>query len=258
MKKCLFEFLRSAKKALATLFVYPNFEKFDADFCQLLQIYFLFGFYQPTPSKLRLAYGIISLLLVHVSFFAGIFLEATSLFSEGEYMKTVFLVPVLVFAIPNMSNVCFSMMRSHKVTDLIKDLHSLHEYEDNDAIEACWVKWSKIVKLYKIYLAAVYVIVSILTVLGFKVFIFLFPALYDVYAHGSFFYPLLMVNFVHVGILVATIVTSDLLHVLCMVRVGKNFQILGQKLQHSTDSDDLIENEKNLIACVKYHVNIIE
>jgi hypothetical protein len=70
------------------------------------------------------------------------------------------------------------------------------------------------------------------------------------------YYPMLVINAIHVLVLINVTVVVDILPILATVRITKNLEFLTYDALHCTDSDDKRQNEKELEAVAKYHVAI--
>lgn len=256
------EYLRKIRELLTTtfinLFIYPNDEMFDEDFRQILQILFCFGFYRPVPSTKRAIYGVVSFVLSFISYLLGLWKDVIESILEGDKQSIIICVAYFALGQSIVVQMVTFLTKKSQILSMITEVHSIHKGEKDEPIVTYRNKSSKVVKFYKIYLTIVVTVVAVICLCGFKIFKLAMPALYDLFAEGSLYYPLLATNFIHLYLIVFCLIVSDMLHILFMIRAGANLKILSEKLRHCTDSDDTKENEKTLIDCIKYHRKISE
>lgn len=231
---------------------------FDEDFRELLEIYYFLGFYRPKRSISRDIYGIISFLLVVLSFLLGMIKEALESIYQGHLQRSLFCVASMCLNISIPTQIITFVVNEFAIIEMIKAIQSIHDEQDEKALEYYRKKCRQLVKFYKVYCNIALVFLVSLYLCGYKIFMFLLPAIYDNFAEGWLFYPLLITNILQIYFIALCLLVSDLIHILCMIRTGAYFGILSERLRRCTDSDELSENEKKLNACVKYHQRIIE
>lgn len=114
----------------------------------------------------------------------------------------------------------------------------------------------KILKWYKIALLSINII-FVSKMCGFSLCNLFMPMVYDKWSTSGFFYwILLFVNFVHIYLILAIFYASESFHFLCFARIAANLKLLSKKIRTCADgSND--DNEKELIALIKYHLAII-
>lgn len=235
-----------------------NKEKFDKDFHQILEVFYYFGFYQSTPSKKRVLYGI----------FMFIVLVLTCTFGPLNYVLKAYNTGDISSALT--SGLCFSYMVSFatqiatfafnqdSVIAMIKKFHLLHESEDEHVIQDYRKKCLFMMGCYQLLLKLAGSMWIIFKFFGLNPYNLFIPAIYDKLAYGYFYYFLFPLNLVHLACLIPLYTACDFLHIICIVRAEANLKILSEKLRSCTDDIDLKRNEKNLVACIRYHFAIIE
>lgn len=245
-------------RLFSSLFVYANDELFDEDFRQVLQIFYFFGVYRPVPSTPRSVYGIGSIVIVLIGHLLGMLLGAYRNLNRGQLQECLICFGLFGLLIVIMIQVITLMTKKNEIIAMIKAFHSLHCAEGEATMTYYQNKSCMIVKIYRTSIEVATSTLVICHLCGYKSFRLVMPSLLEVYADGSLYYPLLIVNIIHMYFFVLFVVATDLLHVQCVVRAGANYKILSEKLRHSTNSEDLNENEDQLNACVKYHQRIVE
>lgn len=250
--------LKTFQDFLSTTFIFSNEEKFDEDFRQILQILYFFGFYRPVPSTKRNVYGFFVFLLAGVGFVLGLIKHVIVSLREENSRGIVTIVPYTLFGISILVQITTFVTNQSKIVEMIKEVHSMAQGEVDTPLISYRNKSLKVVKFYTNCLKYSLTALSLLHVCGFGAFRLILPALYEVYADGFLYYPLLLLSTVQAYFVIFCVVATDLLHVIIMIRAGANFEILSNKLRRCTSSQDPNENEKELIACVKYHQRIIE
>ena len=239
-------------------FLCPNNEKIDEDFYKILQIFYAFGFYQtPNSSKSRIYYGIISFVGLILTYNLLMTFEAIKSARDGNFTNVLIASVLFLLSFPFVVQTVSFSMNQRKFVDMIKNLQSLHEHGNEETIKNLQKKCLKMLKFYLYYLLISLFGVLVLKLAGISAFTLLLPVLYDRLA-DIFLYPfVLFINFFHCigNIFVTTI--CDCFPIFCMKRLEANLNLLNYDLRHCTDSLDQKENEKNLIACVRYHEAIM-
>lgn len=251
-------FKEKLDKFFLTYLAYPNKDRFDEEFRDLLQISYFFGFFQPKPSKKRMAYGAFMIVFVFVSSLLGTLRDSFLSLHEQDLGKTLVNVSIAIFTLSYIVQKCKFAFNGQKITSMIGKLSSMHEYHDEDLLQKYRQKCLKILKLYKIFVLLSLTIPVVSKLFGANTFKLAVPAIYDELANGTLRYILLIVSVIHAYCYAFAVIPCDLLNIFCLIRLEANVEFLSNKLRQCTDSDDLKENERNLIACIKYHWIIIE
>lgn len=237
----------------------PNDDKFDEDFQQILQVFYIFGFYQPKASKGRVRYGAFMFSFVVMSHILGnlkdIFISLSG--SGGNLNKALICVLSVTFAISLKVQILSFAKHQAKVIEMIRELHFMHDSDDDSSMQVYRTLCSQLVKFHKYIMLSIEVTLITFKLLGYDFFILAIPALYDELARGSFYYLFLILNLVNFTGILMLYNACDLLHILCMIRAEANLDFLGDKIRSCANNDNLRENEKNLISCVKYHNRIL-
>lgn len=217
------DILRKVKKALSSYFICSNEDKFDDDFLRVLQIYFLFGFYHPTWSKNRIIYGTFMFIFICITVVLGGLKSIFDSWANRSMRQLLLDVPITVYTVLFIAQLVTFIAKQGQIIDFLK---VLHESNNEQLIQSYREKCSKLVKFYTIFLQIAVSSVVTFYFSGFKIFTFPIPALYDELANGDFFYLLLVINIIQYYSATTCFVPSDLLHVLCIVRVGANLELL--------------------------------
>lgn len=250
--------LRLAKKLWVSYFEYPNEEKFDEEFKRLLEILYWVGFHQPKTTRKRIAYGVVMFVFLILSILLGNIKDFIEDFRDEKMSAALIIVVILAHMSSMNVQMITIVLKKSSVHDLIKQLHNMHEFEDEEAIAAVRLSSLRMIKTYKLFLLTGASVLSGLRMAGLGSFKLVLPTLYDVLADGFLFSLLMLVNIIHLWLYALLFLPADLLHILGMIRVEANTKFLCEKLEACTSGEDFEENEKNLIACVRYHLAIIE
>lgn len=235
----------------------PNVRNIDLEFQQILQILYFFGWYQPQPTKLRTAYGVFNLCFIPLSYFLGAFCDAIAAHKAEKVFQTIINLAFVFNIVPLLVGITVIALNPVNLTELIKSLHQLHEFDDNEEMKAFSNKCCKLVKCYKFFLLAAIFLCFIMPSLGFEFFVLFSPAIYDRLAVGLFYYPLLVLNSIHLTEIVFALIICDMLPILCIMRIVKNKQLLAYDFLHCTDDDEQ-KNEANVDAAGLYDSTIRE
>lgn len=244
------------KRYFTSLFSHGNHLMFDDDFRLILQCFYLCGFFRPDPSMQRNVYGLTIIIFGPMSYIFGALREAATSFSMKEIQRSLICISYAVFQISTLTQVLTFVAKEKSIIESFKSFQSMHGRRNSDFIAVYCKKMYKLTKFYTIYLAAIMTLIIILFFLDFKVFKFIIPTFYDDYAEGNLYFPLLGINIISIYMTVITMSSTDLIHVICMVRAGANLEALNDQLLCCTDSEDLSTNEKNLVCCIRYHQKI--
>jgi hypothetical protein len=236
----------------------PNTERLDVDFHAILQIFYWFGFYQTSPTKKRIAYGVLMFVFLFVTYLMGALNSAVTLWQEGDLNQA--LINVMAFClVAALSTLVLSLVSNQKgFIDMIRELNGMHEYDHEEEVDALRKQNLKLVKIYRAFVTVLTVAAIGLHFIGLKLFRLIMPSIYDLLATGLFNEILLAVNSTHAYLLVLVTVACDLLPILCIIRAEFNVKFLCHDLQHCTDSGQVRVSQRNIDACAKYHAAIIE
>lgn len=251
-------YLKVTREFVSSTFIYPNDEIVDEDFRQLLQIFYVYGFHQPVPSLKRTIFGLIVLLFGAITYFLGFLKDLLTSLHENDLRRIMVNVPYTTLVFTFVTQAITILMRESQIVQMFNGFQSMHEREDNSLLNNYRRKCCQLVKFYIAYLEVTGAFVLCLNLCGYRTFKLLVPSLYDDFAEGHLLYPLLFLNTVHAFSLLPLIVCCDLIHIVCIVRAGANLKLLSNKLRRCTDSGNIKENEKKLIACIKYHQRILK
>lgn len=237
----------------------PNEDNFDDEFQTVLQIFYIFGFYQPNPSKLRKAYGLFMFFFVLQTHVMGNLKDIyIALGFESNNMNKALICAIsLSFATSLKTQIMSFVGNQKEIISTIREFHLMHEQDDEDSMKIYRRKSSQLVKFHQIIMGSIEITLFIFKLFGFDFFILVFPAMYDELARKCFYNFLLILNMIQFTGILMLYNAGDLLHILCMIRVEANLEFLNKKLRRCTDSKNLQENERSLIACVKHHCRII-
>lgn len=242
----------------STIFIYANEDGFDEEFRLLLQIFYFFGFYRSRPSTPRTIYGVMSLVFVTVTYLIGYVKDGLMALSEDNMRNFMTSVPYTVIVSALVVQTITLMAKEKTILTMIKNFHLMHSREDDGFLEGYRKPCVRLVKVYLFFMELAVSMVLFLHFCGYTLYKLVSPTLLDDFVETKLYIPLLIINGLQAYAVVTCMATSDLLHVLCMVRAGANLDLLSSKLRRCTDSDDMEENEKSLVVCVKYHQIILK
>lgn len=251
------EYFSGILRFLSESFSFANERLFDEDFRLILKYFYFLGFHRPVPSMKSSIYCFIVFAFVPMSHLLGELQNAVMSMKKGNLQKFLISTTYTAFMISTAVQVINFIAKERQIIQLIKAFQTMHESEDEKLIGVYKKKCYKLVKLYSLYLTSAMTTVVVLTLLGYNIFKLATPTLFDGFAEGSLYFPLLFVNIFQVYIVAISTSSSDLLHVLLMIRAGANFELLSEKIRCSTEGDDFVKNEEILVACIKYHHRII-
>jgi hypothetical protein len=236
----------------------PNTEKLDADFHAILQIFYWFGFYQPSPTKTRIAYGVLMFVFILTTYLMGALNEAITAGQEGDLNLALIDVMGFCFVISLATLVLSFVSKRKEFIDMIREFNGMHEYDHEEEVDALRKKNLKIVKIYTAFSLSIAPVATIAHLLGLKTFRLVMPSIYDLLATGMFYEILLTVNAINLFLLMLSFVACDLLLILSIIRAESNVKFLCHDLRHCTDSGIVRTSQRNIDACAKYHAAIIE
>jgi hypothetical protein len=232
----------------------PNRCQFDEEFYKLLQVLYSFGFYQPKPSKTRVVLGIVMFMLMMITYLAGATKDAVT----GNLNQTLINVTYFCFIGAVATQILSFACNQKKFIGMIKELHLLHKRADDESIENLSTKCGLIVQIYEWFVAVLVVAATVLQLGGLGVFRLIMPSIYDLFAFGLFYPILLTVNFIHVALLGLIFVVTDLMPVICMLRIEQNLKFLLNDLRTCTNTGLFRSSQREINRCAEYHAEIIK
>lgn len=250
------KFAQSFKTVCSSYISSLDQQKFDKDFHTIMKFFFFFGFYRPI--RLNKLFASCAFIIMIVTYTLGSLKDVVKLSQIKDLPKTIISIFTFVFGL-SLTVLNLTVMAKHgKITRMIKALQMLHEKDDESFIDNCRRNCFLMLRIYKACLTVTVCFAVLFKFAGYHSYFLVIPVLYDEFAHGDLYYFLLIVSFLQTVGLLFLFVSSDLIHVFCMLRLEANLKLLNWKLRRCTDSDDLRENEESLVACVRYHSAIIE
>jgi 7tm Odorant receptor len=233
----------------------PNTHRLDKDFHAILQIFYWFGFYQPSPTKTRTAYGVLMFGFLIMTNLMG---ALNAALQEDDLNKALMNVMAFCFASALSTLVLSFMSNKTKFIDMIRELNGMHEYDHEESVDILRKNCLKMFKIHRTFAIAMCSATIVSYFLGLKTFRLIMPSIYDSLANGLFYEILLTVNSIHVYLFTLLFVACDLLPILSIVRAEYNVKFLCHDLRHCTDSGLVRVSQRNIDACAKYHAAIIE
>lgn len=246
------------QEIFSSTFVYRNEDWLDEDFRLLLQIFYFFGFFRSAPSTSRTTYGVLSIIFVVFTFLVGYFKDAVIALRENNLKNFMTSVPYTVIVLALLTQTITFMAKEKQIIKMVKAFNSMHDAKDDKLFDAYRKNCIHLVKIYIVFMELAVSMVLFFHFLGYMLYKLVSPTLLDDFVEGKLYIPLLITNSLQAYSVVTCMATSDLLHIFCMVRSGFNLERLCEKLRHCTDSEDLEDNERLLISCIKYHQRIIQ
>lgn len=234
-----------------------NDDKFNDDFYAILQIFYFFGIYRPSPGKERIVYGCVMFVWLPLNFALGTIKVVCIAYHEMNMANIALNVFIISYGLTMIIQVLTFALKSSKMIEMIKALQTLHDRDDEEKMEVLRKKCIVLFKCYMYFLAFGSTSMMFLYFNGCHRFKLIFPAFYDIWANGYAYYPFVVISVVSTVFLTCLCSACELIHIMCMVRADANLKFLNVMLRRCTDSENLKENEKSLIRCVKYHCAII-
>lgn len=238
---------------------YPGNDKFKPEFKFILQILYSFGWYNPIttkPTKLRIAYGVFTFSFVLGTFFVGLMRNGITAYLKDDWLLASLNFGAACIVQTFMLMIAKLALNPEALMNHIRELHSLHEYTDNEAMDILSKKSWQMVKRYTGYMLVLGFSPFLLPALGYNVYDLMIPVIYDHLAIGPLYYPMMFINAIHIILILLVIVVCDTLPELCNTRITKNEKFVASHVLHSTDSDDLEKNEREIEAVRRYHSEI--
>jgi hypothetical protein len=235
---------------------YENRLRIDPEFKLIMQFLYFFGWYHPKPTKHRKAYGVFMFCFVLLSYFLGSISYTISGFTNDDLTKGLLNLCGLFMSVPLMILIGKLALNPTQLTDHLEELKMQHEYYNDDKIKELSQKCFKVAKGFACLIMISVLVVCVVEVLGFNIYKLIIPAIYDHLAIRVLYYPMMLINQVHLVLLGAVIVLCDMLPIFCIARIEKNMRFLANEIRNSTNSDRLEENLYELKACKRYHQEI--
>lgn len=257
MVKIVKKLIEMAEKVCSAALNCPNKNRFDPEFYGLLKILFSFGIYQPKPTKKRIAFGVLMILFLFVTFLMGCIKNALVGLHEENFNKAFINGACFCFVFPVLVLVVSFMRNRIKFIRMLRDLHTIHSFYEEGSMEVLSRKCLKIVKAYRAFMAILCFTLITFHALGLKVFRLIMPSIYDLLADGPFYYILVTVNSVHLLCLALVMTVCDLILILCIIRLKEKVKFLCHNLRNCTDSNLFHRNKRKLVRCVQYHATLI-
>lgn len=229
----------------------PNKHEFERDFYQIMLGFYACGLTHKIPNFKFFIYVFSAL-----SFLLGMFKDSISAAMKGDLNFTLLFAAIFSLLMANTVQCYILFKKNSRIVDMMKTMQALHEREDDNEVEAYRNLGITLINLYKIFFGFAFFFLTTMRLFGISACQFILPVIYDVFADD--FGILLSIHIPHVAYAMVLFITIEMVHVICMIRVEANLKILGEKLKHCADADDLEANEQNLIACIKYHRAILE
>lgn len=232
-------------------------EEFDAETQSILSIFYAFGFYHHSPSTTRKVYGILMCAFAIQMYILGAVKEVIMSWLQADILKAMVNAAALPFCLTLQVQIITFVRKQPEVIKILKELQSLSLKVDKDLATIYKREYQNIVTFYKCFLASGTFVLVLMRALGFQALKLIVPALYDVFAEGSFLNFFLLVSVIQTIFILIMFTACDLLHILCLTKIGKNFESLAKKLRKCADEDSNEKNEKALNECIDYHCNIL-
>lgn len=231
----------------------PNLEQFDEDIYENLQIYYLFGWYQPKPSVGRVIYGVFNFGFILVTIFLGALKNAIEEKSAGNLDKMMFNIVAAVFMVGVMTQVLLVAFNKSKLLKMLKEFKKLHANDDEEVMKTCRNNNLRLEKFHSRFTIIAASCCIGLKLIGANLFVLVIPAIYSELAKGSNYYPLLVFNIIHLFSLTKVLTACDCIYIVCMIRLVKCYNYLCEKLRHCTDSYSFRECQREQNKCIDYH-----
>lgn len=236
---------------------FPNEEKFDGDFQQLLQIFYFFGFYQPTPSKKRVIYGALTFTILVLTTILGPINNAVKAYYVGDMALVLASCLLISYMVSYAIQIALFSFNQKHIIGIIKEFHLMHEADGEKVIQKLGTKCMVMTKCYNLFLYVAGLSYVVFKFFGLNPYKLIIPAIYDEVAVGYFYYVLSCVNVAHIVCLMPILTACDLLHIICIVRIEAHLKLLCRKVRCCAEDNDLEKSERELVACMRYHVSII-
>lgn len=248
--------IKKCKKLFAEYFECPNRQLLDFEFHQILQRFYWFGLYQPTPSRQRAGFGVFMSVFISTCCLGALKSFLTS-FGDGLGPSVLFNALTFSNTLCTQVKIMLFLLNQKEIVQLFGDFQSMHERDNDEILSIYRLMYFRLVKCYKNLIAALIVYMIMLKIIGVHYFVLFIPVLYDVLATRFAYAIFFMISIAHSCSLSMIHLNCDCLHVICMLRVEAHLKVLCKMLSSCTEDEDPRKNEKSLRACVKYHCRII-
>jgi hypothetical protein len=250
------EIVEKMEKFYEKYLKYENRQRFDPEFKLMMQILYFFGWYHPNPTKQRKAYGVFMFCFVLLSCYLRCISYTIEGFKNGDFNLGLLSLCSSFIVLPLMVLVASLASNPTKFTEHLHELNIQHEYYNDDKIKELSQKCSKAAKNYVCLIIMIVLVLCVLKLLGYDIFRLIVPSIYDHLAIGVLYYPMMLINLVHLAMIACVFICCDMLPIFCIARIVKNQQLLAVEIRKCADSDRREENEYELKACQRYHVEI--
>lgn len=237
---------------------FPRRNEFDEDFCQVLTILRLTGFYRSDSTIKSIALVVVCFLLVPLNMVLGCIKDFICCILEDNMFDALFRADLFSMSFTYSIQVLTFIKNQSRIIELIKTLQKLHDPADQQEIEVFKNRLLRVFNAYKRYLQCNVVILIIMRTLGFSYAKLIYPAIMDIFAEGKLMAPMLCFVYILIFFLFHSFLAVEFLHIVCMVRIEANIKNLGAKLRKCADDINPRLNEQALVSCIKYHCEILE
>lgn len=239
-------------------FKFTNEEEFDANSRYILNIFYAFGFYHPSPSKARMVYGFMMCTFTIQMYLLGAVKDIISSISNGEMLQAMVNAAAIPYCFTLQVQILTFVFQQPEVIKVLKELQSLMCFNVDERLSEFYKgQYQKIKTFYKLFLTSGTIVLILMKALGFQALKLIIPTLYDVFAEGSFYNFFLILSIIQTIFILVMFFACDFLHILCMTRIEENLATLAEKIRHCTDDTDSEENERKLLDCIKHHCKIL-
>lgn len=237
----------------------PNQDHLDDDFQKLLQVFYVFGFFQPEKwTKWRSLYGFFMFTFVFLTFMIG---SVSNFVTEikQDHLSIAFLNISGFFFILPMAILTFWFVWNQKnFMKLVKDLHEMHNSKNEALMDVVRKKSLKLGKFYKVFILMNVLLLIVLHGTGLKAFKLFMQGIYDIFADGPLYPFFLTINLIHMVCLASLLYPCDLLLVLMILRIEANVKFLSYDLKNCANNLNKWINDRDFKRVPMYHIKIIK
>ena len=236
--------LRKVKEALK----FPDSEKFDDDFREVMKLFHYSGLYRTENTSARLHNA--SFAFICMCYLLGCIKDTLYYFFEGDVVY-VLINGALTTAIFSFAVTVRNFINHQsKIVDLVFELQKLHGSRFNEMMEAYKGFSLKIIKLFEVCCVSAVITMPTAMFFGMSFSTLFYPLIFDVLAFGKLYGLTAVLSIVHIMGLAASYTASDFLHIVCMVRIEANCKILSDLFREA-------KGEEELTSCIHYHCSIL-
>lgn len=235
----------------------PRDGNIDDEFHMILQVFYAFGLYQPSPTKWRIVYGAVMFVFTITTVFTGAMKNIMKGSIEGETLTVVLNAAILSFSFILQNQMLTVAFYQKKIDSIMRDYQHLHKETDEVILEKYHRTYLRIIQVYGTILLSAFVFAFTMKVAGLEAFTLIIPAIYDEFAEGNLFELFLGLNIIHTFGVLTLLAFCDLFQNLCLLRIEASLDSLIPRVQSCADNPDPAENELQLIQCVQYHCKIL-